>query len=75
MLRTRVVGSRRAIFTATGLSRRREDLATLVDLVAAGELTSIVDRRYGLDDVVTAHRYVETGHKRGNVVLVVGDDA
>lgn len=74
MLRTRVVGSRRAIFVATGLSRRREDLLTLVDLVAAGELTSIVDRRYGLADVITAHRYVETGHKRGNVVLAVTDE-
>lgn len=73
MLRTRAFGSRRAIFVATGLSRRREDLLTLVDLVAAGELTSIVDRRYGLEDAIAAHRYVETGHKRGNVVLVVGE--
>jgi NADPH:quinone reductase-like Zn-dependent oxidoreductase len=75
MLRTKAFGSRKAIFAATGLSQRREDLVSLVDLVASGDLTAVVDRRYGLADVVAAHRYVETGHKRGNVVLVVGDDA
>lgn len=64
-------GDKQAIFAATGLSQTRDDLVLLVDLIEAGEIESVVDRRYGLEDIADAHRYVESGHKTGNVVLSV----
>jgi len=46
-----------------------EGLAYLVQLAEAKQLQPVVDRTYDLVDVVEAHRYVDAGHKRGNVVL------
>jgi NADPH:quinone reductase-like Zn-dependent oxidoreductase len=50
---------------------RPEDLRTLRDLLAAGMVRSVIDRRYTLSEIRDAHRYVEEGHKRGSVVIVV----
>jgi len=50
---------------------RREDLVLLGELAARGEIGPVIDRLYGLDDIVDAHRYVDNGHKRGNVVVAV----
>lgn len=47
-----------------------DDLAALVRWAASGRLQPVVDRIYALDDVVEAHRYVDGGHKRGNVVVL-----
>ena len=50
---------------------RREDLVLLGELAARGEIRPVVDRTYALEDIVEAHRYVDMGHKRGNVVITV----
>jgi NADPH:quinone reductase-like Zn-dependent oxidoreductase len=50
---------------------RREDLVLLGELATTGEIAPVIDRRYPLDDIVEAHRYVDDRHKRGNVVVAV----
>jgi NADPH:quinone reductase-like Zn-dependent oxidoreductase len=50
---------------------RAEDLAFLVGLAESGNFRPVIDRTYDLADIVDAHRYVDGGHKRGNVVLRV----
>jgi NADPH:quinone reductase-like Zn-dependent oxidoreductase len=50
---------------------RREDLVLLGELATNGEIRPVIDRAYALDDIVEAHRYVDSGHKRGNVVVAV----
>ena len=50
---------------------RREDLALLGELASRGEIRPVIDRTYGLDDIVEAHIYVDIGHKRGNLIISV----
>ena len=48
------------------------DLEELTRLADAGAITAVIDRTYALEDIVEAHRYVEQGHKRGNVLVDIG---
>jgi NADPH:quinone reductase-like Zn-dependent oxidoreductase len=50
------------------------DLAFLKGLIEAGELRTVIDRRYSLDDIAEAFRYAEAGHKKGHVVINIASD-
>ena len=75
MLKTAIVGSKKAKFSATGalpVAKRLALLQEVKEMIEAGNIKSVIDKRYGLEQTAQAHSYVDTGRKKGNVVIVLG---
>lgn len=76
MLRTSLLGSKKAMIAFTGLrplNEQAKDLHFLKELVEAGEIKPIVDRCYPFAQIAAAHAYADKGHKQGNVVIAVAN--
>ncbi|MGH1433192.1 MAG: NAD(P)-dependent alcohol dehydrogenase [Lewinella sp.] len=75
MLRTSLFGKKKAKFDATGMKpvpELRKMLLELREIIAVGKLKTVIDRQYSLAEVPDAHRYIDKGHKKGNVVITMG---
>jgi NADPH:quinone reductase-like Zn-dependent oxidoreductase len=71
--RSKKVLKKKGVFLSAHNSSKLKpnDLSIIKELAENGKLRSVIDRTYTLDQIVEAHRYVEKGHKKGNVVIKV----
>lgn len=72
MLWTSIAGDRKVICALAGY--KLEDLVLIKELVEAGKIRSMVDRYYPLEQTADAHRYIESGHRTGHVVITVAQN-
>lgn len=73
MLRTAYFNGKKAIFATAGLMQNKDNLQFLIDRMEEDSLKAVIDRRYPLEQLGEAHTYVETGRKKGNVIITYSD--
>lgn len=77
MCYTRYFSSRKAVFEATGMlpdEQLRSLLAEVLELQQAGKLRTVIDRQYPLGRLSEAHQYIDSGHKKGNILIINSDE-
>ena len=71
MIRTSIVGGRKVKFGGGSSCEKKDNLLFLNELIETGKLVPVVDKTFPFDELVEAHRYTETGAKRGNIAVTV----
>jgi NADPH:quinone reductase-like Zn-dependent oxidoreductase len=69
MVRTSIIGGRKAKFGGGADAEKKENIEFIADLIKKSNLKPVLDKTFLLDEIVEAHKYVESGKKKGNIAI------